>query len=166
MDSRPSRRWSVAAVAAAMWCGSFACVHLFWALGGSMGLASSAGRDLAERRPASFVVLGLFGVALLLLVGIAVIAATQSPRGSERQRRAATALLGIVGLGLAIRGAAVELLLATDIAGVRASVGPLETRWSLVLWNPWFALGGVLFLMAAIQARRSGSRRRPHGSDD
>jgi len=60
-----------------MWCGSFAGLHLFWALGGSVGLASSAGRDLAVRRPTSFDIFGLYGTALLLVVGILIIAVTR-----------------------------------------------------------------------------------------
>jgi len=52
-----------------------------------------------------------------------------------------------------------EVLLATNTAGLRADVGPLETRWSLILWNPWFALGGALFIATAIQASRSGFMR-------
>jgi hypothetical protein len=63
---------SVPAVGAAAWCAIFAAVHLFWAVGGTAGLASSAGQ-LAERRPAGFVVFGLFGVGALLLVGIALV---------------------------------------------------------------------------------------------
>ncbi len=137
MGSQVPSRWSMAATAAATWCDLFACLHLFWAPGGSMGLASSAGQDLAERRPASFVIFGLFGVALLLLIGIAVIAVTQSRRAPRRWRHAATVLLAVVGVGLVLRGVSLEVLLATNAGGLRASVGRLETYWSLVLWNPW-----------------------------
>jgi len=160
MAHHSSSRWGVAAAAAAMWCGSFACLHLFWALGGSIGLASSAGRDLAGRRPANFVIFGLYGTALLLVIGILTIAVTQSPRAARRLRRAATVLLAVVGVVLLLRGLALEVLLATNTAGLRAKVGPLETHWGLILWNPWFALGGVLFIATAIRASRSGLMRR------
>ncbi len=156
MAHHDSLRWGVAGAAAAVWCGSFACLHLFWALGGSIGLASSAGRDLAERRPASFVILGLYGIALLLVVGILTIAVTQSPRAARRLRRAATVLLAVVGVVLLLRGLVLELLLATNTTGLQANAGPLETHWSLVLWNPWFGLGGMLFIATAIRAGRSG----------
>ncbi|MDQ6848818.1 MAG: DUF3995 domain-containing protein [Actinomycetota bacterium] len=156
MDRHGSPRWGVASAAAATWCGSFACLHLFWALGGSTGLASSAGRDLAERRPASFVIFGLYGVALLLLIGIVIIASTRMPRAPGGRRRAAALLPVIVGAGLAIRGIAIEVLLATDTAGLRSNLGPLETHWSLVLWDPWFAFGGMLFIATAFRTRPSG----------
>lgn len=155
MDRQGSSRWGVTAAAAAVWCGAFACLHLFWALGGSIGLASSAGYDLAERRPTSFVIFGLFGVAMFLVVGIGVIAATQSSRIAERRRHAATALVAVIGVGLAIRGVALEVLLAMNVGGLQASVGPLETYWGLALWNPWFALGGALFIVTVIRGRSS-----------
>jgi hypothetical protein len=159
VDSQGSSRWGVEAAAAAVWCGAFACLHLFWALGGSIGLASSAGYDLAERRPTSFVIFGLFGVAMFLVVGIGVIAATQSSRIAERWRHAATVLVAVVGVGLAIRGVALEVLLAMNVGGLQASVGPLETYWGLVLWNPWFALGGALFIVTAIRGSSSRFHR-------
>jgi hypothetical protein len=152
-----SSRSGVAAAAATMWCGSFACLHLFWALGGSFGLASSAGRDLAARRPASFVIFGLYGTAMLLVIGIAIIAVTQRPRAARRLRRAASVLLAVVGVGLVLRGVALEVLLATNSTGLRKNVGPVETHWSLILWNPWFAVGGALFIATAIRASRARS---------
>jgi len=136
---------------------SRAC-HLFWAFGGSIGLASSAGYELAERRPTSFVVFGLFGVVMCLVVGIGVIAVTQSSRIAERWRHTAAVLVAVVGVGLAIRGVSLEVPLAMNVGGLQASVGPLETHWGLVLWNPWFALGAALFIVTAIR----GSSTRFH----
>jgi hypothetical protein len=144
---------------AAAWCAVFAAVHLFWAVGGTAGLASSAGRELAERRPVSFVVFGLFGVAVLLLAGIALVMLTSGRIGPERLSRVAGLVAAVVGVTLVIRGAALEVLLATGAGGLRTTVGPLETRWSLALWNPWFALGGALFLWTALRARRRVRRR-------
>nr|CTQ96950.1 hypothetical protein [Kibdelosporangium sp. MJ126-NF4] len=37
-------------------------LHIYWAVGGEAGLASSAGVDLATRRPLGFVLLGLWGL--------------------------------------------------------------------------------------------------------
>lgn len=145
------------------WCAVFAAVHLFWAAGGgTAGLASSAGQELAERRPAGFVVFGLFGVAALLLIGIALVMVASGGIGSERLSRVAAVVLAVVGVALVIRGVALEVLLATDAGSLRATVGPLESRWSLALWNPWFTIGGLLFLWTAICVRRV--RRRVSSS--
>ncbi len=64
----------------------------------------SAGRDLAGRQPASFVIFGLYGTAVLLVIGILTIAVTQSPGAARRLRRAATVLLAVVGVVLLLRG--------------------------------------------------------------
>lgn len=154
MDDRAASAWSAAAAGAAAWCAVFAAVHLFWGVGGTIGLASSAGPKLAERRPAGFVVFGLYGVAVLLLAGIALVMVVSGGIASQRVSRVAGVALTIIGTVLVIRGVGLEVLLATDTGGLRTAVGPLETRWSLVLWNPWFAIGGALFLRTAIRARR------------
>jgi diadenosine tetraphosphate (Ap4A) HIT family hydrolase len=147
----------------AAWCGVFAVVHVFWALGGSTGLASSAGADLAARRPAVFVIVGLWGVGLALLLAAVGIAVVGTARTGSRTARIGVRSIRIVGLGLLVRGAGLELLVAADIGGVRTAVGSLETRWSLILWNPWFVLGGALFVETArcLRHRASASRRRP-----
>jgi hypothetical protein len=41
---------------------------------------------------------------------------------------------------------------------VAAAVGPAETYWSLVLWNPWFMLGGAMVLLATYQFAYSTRR--------
>lgn len=151
---RAGHGWSVPAIGAAAWCALFAAAHLFWAAGGSAGLASSAGRDLAVRRPTTFVVFGLFGVAGLLLVGIVLIMATTGHIRARRLSGAAGVLVAVIGAVLIVRGVALEILLATNSGGLRATVGPLESRWSLAVWNPWFTLGGALFVWTAISARR------------
>lgn len=139
--------------AAATWCVAFALLHLFWALGGSFGLASSAGPSLAHRRPTSFVVFGLYGGAAILLVGGAVLLVTDVTPASRRRTTAVILLFG-VGVVLVLRGVGLEVVLAANIGGVRQQIGPLEMRWSQILWNPWFALGGCLFVASSVQAYR------------
>jgi hypothetical protein len=149
-----------AALAAVVWCSAFAGLHLYWALGGSAGLASSAGQRLASSRPESFVLFGLYGVALLLLAG-ALVNVVPSGLRPGRQRSAAVVLLAIVGAALLLRGAGLEALLAANVGGVRTQVGGLETHWSQLLRNPWFALGGLLFLASAARLYRHPARSRP-----
>jgi hypothetical protein len=40
----------------------------------------------------------------------------------------------------------------TRLASARPSV--LETHWSLILWNPWFVIGGILLIVAAVHTPR------------
>lgn len=135
-------------MASATWCALFAALHLFWALGGGTGLASSAGRDLAERRPTGFVVFGLYGVSVVLIAAVVILTVAAGWGRSPTWSRYATAVVALVGALLLLRGVVLEILLGLDSGGLRATVGSLETHWSLILWNPWFALGGVLFLWA------------------
>jgi S-adenosyl methyltransferase len=67
-----------------------------------------------------------------------------------------TAILGwLVGTVLVARGLLLEVVLLSAAGGVASSVGPLETHWSLILWNPWFVAGGLLLLLAACQFQRA-----------
>jgi len=150
----PTLKWWCTYPACA-WCVAFAALHVYWAVGGDIGLASSAGVDLATRRPALFVAVGLWGTALLLLLGAGFTAALARSRPRGRLRRLAVVVSWLVGVALVARGVVLELVLMTGGGGVAAAVGALEIHWSLVLWNPWFTLGGVAFLLTA---RRFGQR--------
>jgi len=151
-------------VAAVLWCCVFAAVHVFWALGGSAGLASSAGSDLAVRRPPMFVAVGLWGVAVALLAGAAFVGVAAAVNMPRRRRRVMAWMIGLAGVVLLARGVLVEVVLAADAGGVRREVGPHQTRWSLVLWNPWFMLGGVLFIGAGLGIAKR--RARPTGGPE
>jgi hypothetical protein len=58
-------RSSTAPSTAAGWSLSFAGLQPYWGLGGSVGLAESAGAALADERPGWFAAVGLYGAALL-----------------------------------------------------------------------------------------------------
>jgi len=151
-SSASGRTWGYLAGA---WCVLFAAVHLFWAAGGTTGLASSAGTDLAARRPVTFVLFGLWGTALLCLLGAVFCAGLARWQPSGGLRRGMT-ILGLLAGGLLLaRGLLLEIVLLTAAGGIRSSVGPLETHWSLLLWNPWFAAGGLLLLLATRQFHRA-----------
>ena len=134
-----------------MWCVLFAVVHLYWALGGQRGLASSAGAELATGRPLWFVLGGLWGVAVVLLVGAAFGIGLTRWRFRGTLRRLVV-VVGLLGGGLlVVRGLLLEVVLATGAGGVSNAVGPEQTYWSLLLWNPWFVLGGAMVLLATHQ---------------
>jgi len=129
-------------------------VHLFWAFGGSVGLAESAGAQLARDRPTWFVLPGLFGVAALL--------AASTVLGLRMARQQPGLLLPVVGAGVAgvllLRAIDIETLLLADADYGRRAITAGERFWTLVLWNPWFLAGGVAFGLAAVAARRPAAR--------
>jgi hypothetical protein len=54
-----------------------------------------------------------------------------------------------------VRGIAVEMLLLADTAGQEADVSPEQRLWTLVLWNPWFLVGGLVFGLSAREFGRA-----------
>jgi hypothetical protein len=152
--ARPSRRWGYAA---AGWSAAFAALHLYWALGGTVGLAESAGRRLANERPIEFVLGGLYGVAALLAAA-AVLGVALARRPLTARRR----LLPLLGAGVAavllVRAVVVEILLLADVDYGRGAVSADQHWWTLVLWNPWFLVGGLAFAMATLAARAASAR--------
>lgn len=149
-------RWP--ACAAVVWCLIFAALHVFWAAGGTMGLAVSAGAELARRRPAWFVLGGLWGVAALLLVAAAVAASMAHPPGSPRVRRVVRAAGWLVVVLLALR--AVPTLIQDLLTESGQLVPPAGSgtdwtllHWRLALWTPWFLLGGGLFALVLARTR-------------
>lgn len=147
-----SRHW---ARGAAAWAALFAALHLYWGLGGSVGLAESAGEELARQRPGWFVVFGLYGVAVLLIgaSGLALLLG-RGPR-SGRWRW----LLPLLGAGvtavLVLRAVAVPLLIVSDAGYGGGAITSAQRTWALSVWNPWFLVGGALFGFAALAARRA-----------
>ena len=143
--------WGYPALA---WALLFSALHIYWALGGSWMLASSAGLELTQDRPLWFVLFGLWGVALVLVAGAVLGLALARGHLSGRAARVATALCFLVGAVLLVRGVGVEVLLLTDAFGVARNVGADQVRASLVMWNPWFIVGGLAFALAGIEGRR------------
>lgn len=76
------------------------------------------------------------------------------PRGGLRRGMVVLGLLA--GVALVVRGLLVEFVLFTGAGGVAAAVGPVEAYWSLILWNPWFLVGGLLLLLGTRRFRRAG----------
>jgi hypothetical protein len=112
-------------------------------------------RELAAERPLWFVAAGLYGVALALVTaaGLGVLLARSPLTG---QAGWSLPLLGAgVAVLLLVRAVGVQALLPTDAGYGGGAVSPAQRWWTLLLWNPWFLLGGLLFGLAAGAARRS-----------
>lgn len=145
-----SRRWGVVA---AGWSIVFALAHLYWAVGGGWGLAESAGPALAEQRPALFTAFGLYGVAVLLGCAAAIGILLSRPDLPRRLRRGARALSCIPAAVFLMRGAVLEVLIINGEIIDLSGVTPDQEHWALVLWNPWFFIGGISFALACVAAR-------------
>jgi len=145
-DAEGRRAWRLA-LAACSWAVIFAGLSFFWAAGGKTGLqpleqsaGGSEGLWAATNIVAGLLKLGL-GVGALAVVG------DWLPRILRRPLRL---LVWMAGVGMLAYGV---LGLGSDILHVTGVIDDPATRhWFLiylVLWDPWWTLGGALFTALA-----------------
>lgn len=147
---RAGVRWLT--LAACGWAIIFAGLSFFWAAGGKTGL-----QPLEQTGGSSGLLVAanlIAGVAKLCLgVGALAVASSWWPGGFRRPLRIA---IWLAGVGMLLYGV---LGLISDILHVTGAIGADQTarHWFLVyliLWDPWWALGGALFTALAWRTRR------------
>lgn len=142
-----------AAHAAAVWAFAFAGVSCYWAAGGTVGLGTLGGTIESLVRGGSdwfllavWVTSGLKAAAGMLALALVRPWAEPVPRW--------LLLTGSWGAGAVMTGYALANLgsrglQALGIIATPASMYSTAAWWHLLLWDPWWLLGGVLFLIAA-----------------
>jgi uncharacterized protein DUF3995 len=152
--ARQRARW--AAGAACGWALLFAALSFFWAAGGRTGIhpleqtaSGNAGLWIAASMVAGLLKSGA-GVAALALVRV---------EARHRLYRPLLAFAWLAGVGMCLYGG---LGLISDILHVTGIVNDPATRhwffWYLVVWDPWWVLGGALFVATAWLTRRATGR--------
>jgi hypothetical protein len=159
----PCARWP--GYAASAWAFTFAAVSFYWALGGTVGLATlgTTLHALALARDPTAIAVGGWGAGVAKLLGGLLPLALLSCRRLPLSRRALRALAAAGGAGMALYGGASlvqHVLMLTGVIALPAGLGPLGARWHLWLWDPWWLLGGLLFLLAALSAGKQAPERR------
>jgi uncharacterized protein DUF3995 len=156
----PGQPWALWALwtgyAAAAWAVIFAGLSFFWAFGGRTGLhpfellAPSSPILLILFAIVNFVVgaikLGSAGVVVAYIRGIAL----------PVSRRVVTGLMWFAGIGMLVYGGVGEVSDALHVSGV-IHVPPADAHWFflyLVLWDPWWILGGALVTATTWLVRR------------
>ena len=157
-------RW--AAYAAAAWCILFGGIHLYWALGGTVGFAEfsmPSNRILALTRDPLYVGV-TWGVAIVCAFGAIVALTTIQPWSRRIPQWLLLSPLWIAcGLSL-VRGIGNPIQTALTTGGVFpfALTGPDVQAWQqwllidTILYSPWWILGGFVFGATAWSARRRG----------
>ena len=150
------RRWP--AFAAATWAFGFGGLSFAWALGSRLTLGTQALAIREHFRDADFVAVLWATGALKVIAGLIALSLVL-PFGRRVPRR----LLVVAAWGTAVLllsygglGWLQALSWQTGVTDVPRSVGPEAARWKLSFWDPFWFLGGVLFLLAVLQSRRSG----------
>jgi hypothetical protein len=161
VTSDARRRWpSRAAYAATAWALAFAAVHLYWALGGTVGLPRGMS---VYMNPALFVIDVL--AVPLCVVGALLALSLVRPWGRLFPRRLLLAGAWAVCALLVVHS--VPTLVGDGLVAVGLRNGALSSleRWSLFVYEPWFFVGGVLYGAAAWGYGRRLWRPEPAGPD-
>lgn len=153
-----------AGYAACVWAFAFAAVSFYWAAGGTVG-ADTIGPALTSlalaRDPEFIAILWATGV-LKVIAGL--FALTLIPPWGRRIPRWLPLLAGwSTGVALMAYGVASfvqHALMLTGIIGTPEGLGAVAARWHLLLWDPWWLLGGILFAVAAWHHGRATLRHR------
>lgn len=144
-----------AAHAAAVWATAFSLIHVYWLLGGRIGLP--AGLSVLGNTP--LLVIDILAVPLSSVAAVLALALVR-PWGTRFPARLLT---------VAARGTAALLLLhaASSVPEwVALAVGARTTsgldamdRFSTFVYEPFFMAGGLLFALASLGRRAAASAR-------
>ena len=160
MRSAPTagRRSPAWAAYGAAWAFAFSLQSFYYAVGGTAG-AETRPAAIAEpvlaRDPAWVAIMWGTGAAKVL-AGLLALALFRRWGGRVLDRLLLVTAWG-AGVFLALYGAANLVQHALMVAGVVATptgLGETAARWHLWLWDPWWILGGLLFVAAARAFRR------------
>ena len=150
--------WNIwTAYAACGWSLLFALMSFYWALGGELGVKTlgSGIQSLADD-PGFVAVVWLTGVAKV--VGGLFALTLVYPWARWLSPRWKLILAWVGGAGLALYGGVQLIIEGMVLGGAMKVSGPVDwegLRWHVWLWDPWWLLGGVLFLLAAWQYQRA-----------
>ena len=146
-----------AGYAACGWGIAFAVVHLYWVLGGTLGLPP--GWSLQSNTP----LLVIAVIAIPLCLGAAALAlALVRPRGRRVPRRLLlSAAWGVAALFVVHAAPALPDYVGLALGRHAGALAPPD-RFDLFLYEPWFLVGGIVFGLAAwgYQRRSREGRHR------
>ena len=137
-------------------------VSAYWALGGD-GLLDTVGGDIerwGRERDTQVVVVLSFIVALKAIVAIAapILVGVGGDRLPAWTRGRVPRLLGwIAAVTLTLYGGAltiVGLLVQADVVEASTDADSTALAWHAYVWDPWFAIWGLAFVVALWRTRR------------
>ncbi len=147
-----------AAYAACAWAVVFGAISFYWAAGGRVGADTISAE--VTRLPGIVLVLWIVGFAKVVAALLAL--ALVRDWGRAIPRRLLLISAWATGAGLILYGAvpiAVRGLMAIGVIDTPASMHGTLARWHLLLWDPWWLLGGLLFATAAWHYGRARNPR-------
>ncbi|MGI8855695.1 MAG: DUF3995 domain-containing protein [Thermomicrobiales bacterium] len=142
-----------AGYAACIWAFVFAAISFYWAAGGRAGAATNAPAITAHvlaRDPGWIAILWATGV-LKVVAGLLALALVR-PWGRVFPRWllmiAAWGAVALMGLYEGAASMIQHALMVTGVIATPTGLGSRSARWHLLLWDPWWLVGGLLFAAA------------------
>lgn len=164
VPNRNRHRLTWPAYGAAIWSLIFALISFYWAAGGTVG-ASTLARSIEDqsRHPDGVFLASVWVTGVLkLIAGIIALACVQT--WGHRIPRWFLLLggwtAGIIFTLYGIAGIVEKLLWETGVRDVPTSFGDDRVRWYLLFWDPFWLLGGLLFIAAIWRFQRSNDQDR------
>jgi hypothetical protein len=141
-----------------VWAFAFAATSFFWALGGRLGV-ETLGPGLVElAADPLFVAIGLWGAGVAKAVGGLIALGLASPGGAGRLERPLRILAVTGGALAAIYGSASlvqHVLMLAGAVRIPEALGRTAAAWHVVLWDPVWIVGGLLFVLAGRSVTRA-----------
>ena len=148
-----------AGYAACIWALVFAAISFYWAAGGTAGSETIGPAITDMARDPAFIAV-LWGTGALKVLGGLLALALVRPWGRVLPRWGLLAAAWSGGILMALYGAASwvqEGLMVGGVIRTPAGLGHTAALWHVLLWDPWWLLGGILFILAAWSySRRTG----------
>ncbi len=161
------RTVSWAGYAACTWAIVFAAVSFYWAVGGTVGVNTNAPaitKHVLARDPAWVAIMWCTGVLKIIAALVALALVQPWGRALPRWLVLIAAWSAVVIMGV-YEGAASLIQHALMVAGIistPAGLGATSARWHLLLWDPWWLVGGIL--LASRPGITAARRLRDYGS--
>lgn len=149
-NPRALRTW--AGRAAFAWAAIFALMSLYWAAGGQVG-GNTIGVEidrLGRERDPSLVAQLWAAFALKALIAMLALALLR-PWRQRLPRRLLLVLAAATGAGVTLYAVAnliQHALMATGAISTHETLGTYALPWHIALWDPFWLVGGLLFLAA------------------
>jgi len=156
-----ARRAEWVGYAASAWAFMFGLMSFYWAVGGTIGVETlgEAFTDPAVVRDPAFIAFVWATGFLKIIAGLLPLALVRQ-WGSFTLRRIILAAMWAGGVLLVLYAGALLVqhgLMAAGVIPIPESIGSMTAlRWHLFFWDPFWLLGGILFVATAWLQRRSG----------
>lgn len=156
------RRRTWAAYTAAWLAGIFAAISVYWALGGMIGI-NTVGGDIAAMAKSGTVTAFLmaWGAAVMKAAGVVFALALVQRWGRVFPRwlmLGAGWLAAVVLTAYGVINVALEFVVTVGIMAVPNGADLYALHWHLWLWDPLFAVWGILLAIALVHYRTNPQR--------